>query len=413
MKRSLALMIVLMIITLTPTALALNVSIQDYDPTPAEAGKFLDVWFRVENTNNQQARDIWLEITPLDGLELSPGEQPRQRIGNLGAYETQTVNYRLWVKENAVAGEHIISVEAETEGGVVLFDLPIVVEDKDFKEVDLNVGDIESDPVRIKPDDEDVKLIVTLQNLGDGIAKGTTATLKELPEGITFSESYSDHELLGNIEEDGTAEATYFIDVDENVAPGSYDATLHLEYKYKPDPDEDEYLFENTRLPVRINVKSVPLYEVTEVVLDPPVLTAGDKKVKIRVTVKNIGEEEGEAVRFKIYEKSEQPFTFEISSNFVAPRLQPGESGSATLEFDVDEDAALQEYLMDGEIRSLTEGDAITSERTIPISVTNPKRDNSLLLVVVAASILVIVFFVGRYLINKNGKGRKGARGDR
>jgi hypothetical protein len=292
MKRSLALMIVLMIITLTPTALALNVSIQDYDPTPAEAGKFLDVWFRVENTNNQQARDIWLEITPLDGLELSPGEQPRQRIGNLGAYETQTVNYRLWVKENAVAGEHIISVEAETEGGVVLFDLPIVVEDKDFKEVDLNVGDIESDPVRIKPDDEDVKLIVTLQNLGDGIAKGTTATLKELPEGITFSESYSDHELLGNIEEDGTAEATYFIDVDENVAPGSYDATLHLEYKYKPDPDEDEYLFENTRLPVRINVKSVPLYEVTEVVLDPPVLTAGDKKVKIRVTVKNIGEEE-------------------------------------------------------------------------------------------------------------------------
>jgi phosphotransferase system glucose/maltose/N-acetylglucosamine-specific IIC component len=68
---------------------------------------------------------------------------------------------------------------------------------------------------------------------------------------------------------------------------------------------------------------------------------------------------------------------------------------------------------MDGEIRSLTEGDAITSERTIPISVTNPKRDNSLLLVVVAASILVIVFFVGRYLINKNGKGRKGARGDR
>lgn len=386
---------------------ALEVSVNNYDPSPAEAGKPVNVWFKVENPSDKAESDVYIEIIPKDGLELTSGEASRKKIGTLASRRPETIKYRLLVKKNAFKGSHSIEVLlSKGTSSALKKDLSIEVTDKDFKNVNLEVGDIESDPTRIKPDDENVKLEVTIQNLGDGKAQGVKAELIDLPKGITLSESYSGSSLLGNIEADSTSKATFYIDVDEATAPKEYTSYIKASYKYKPDEDEDDYLFEEKKIPLKIAIKPVPIYEITKVEISPTVLTAGDKDVKLRITIKNIGEEKGESVRIKAYGKTEQPIVFEKSSDFVAPALEPGESGQATLEFKIDEDANLQQYYLDIEIKNVVNDDVITYNKKIPVVIKNPKPNNPWKVVSIG---VILIAAVGGYMWWKKKRKPKAA----
>jgi len=247
---------------------------------------------------------------------------------------------------------------------------------------------------------------VTILNLGDGTAKGVKSELTNLPEGITLSESYSGTALIGNIESDGLGVATFYFDVDESVEPEEYTARLKVTYKFKPDEDEEDYEFEEKQLPIKISVKPIPLYEIIKVELTPEVLTAGDKDVKLRITIKNIGEETGDSVRIKAYGKTEQPINFEDSSDYVAPSLKPGEEGQGTLEFRIEDDANLQTYYLDLEIKNIVNEDVVTYNKKVPVEVTNPKPDNPWKFVIVGVVLLIIVLIVifSRALRNKKKK---------
>ena len=392
MKKTLIVGILFMFV-LANISFALEVSVNNYDPEPAEAGKFVNVWFKIDNEDNTKTSELYIDITPKDGLSLSQGESSRKKVGVIGAASSQTIQYRLEVSDNAIEGPNFVEVNIEQSTGKFSFDLPIEVEEKDRQDVDLEVGLIRSDPTRIKPDDEFVKLDVTLQNLGDTTAKGVQATLKNLPKGMEFSESYSNTELIGNVDADGTKTATFYIDVDESVKPAEYIARMELSYKYKPEEDDDDYLRDSITLPVRIAIKAVPLYEITDVSFEDDQLRAGTKDVRMTITLKNIGEEEGESVRIKVYGKSEQPFEYDVSSNFVAPSLEPGESGQATLQFDIEEDAALQEYLLDFEIKNLIGDDVVTYAKTLPVKVELPKKKSATKTALIVAVVIGIVGF--------------------
>jgi len=405
---------VLVVLLMIPAIYALDVSVNDYDPKPAEAGKAVNVWFKVENEGTDSEKDVFIEVIPQDNLQLTPGEEAKKKIGIIPALSSDIVQYRLLVSDNAFEGAQTIEVRIlKGTASSLKKDLTIEVTDKDFKDVNLAVADIESDPSRIKPDDENVKLEVVVQNLGDGRARGVQAQLTNLPDGITLSESYSGSEFFGNIEADGTATAAFFIDVDDTVEPKEHTAQLQVNYKYKPDEDEDDFVFEQKNLPLRIAVKPIPLFEITDVELTPAELTAGDDVVKLKLTIKNVGEEEGESVRLKAYGKTEQPFSFDSSSDFVAPSLEPGESGQATLIFDIEKDANLQKYFMDIEIRALVNEDVITYSKKVPVTVTNPRPNNPwplIIFVLVVAGVIVIYLLVSRHRKKKKTISKKVGR---
>lgn len=387
MNKLIYLAVILMMI---PSALALEATVNNYDPTPAEAGDFVNVWIKVENPSEDKIDELSVEIIPKDGLRLSSGESATQRIGILNAGSAQTVQFRLFVEDDAVEGPNFMEVQLVQAGGRVTFDLSIEVEEEDRDVVALDIGNIQSDPTRIKPDDEFVKLEVTIQNLGDATARGTKTILQDLPEGISFSESFSNLELLGNIEEDGTSVATFFIDVDEEVLPGEYVADLEASYKYKPDEDKDDFLLETVHLPVRISIKAIPLYEITMVAFQPSELRAGDQ-VKMTLSVKNVGTEKGESVRLKVFGKSEQPFDFDISSNFLAPSLEPGEEAQTTLEFGIDKNAPVQIYLLDLEIKNIVNDDVITYDKKVAVDVVLPRQNSPVIPVGMGVALLIVV----------------------
>jgi len=372
---------------------ALDVSVSDYDPRPAKAGKAVNVWFKVENTGPEAETDLFLEIVPKDGLELTSGETSKKRVGVLASSQSHIVQFRLFVKDDAFKGGHEIEANLfKGDSASQTADISIEITDKDFKEVNLEVGDVDSDPARIKPDDEDVKLEVTIQNIGDGKAQGVKAELTDLPKGVTLSESYSGSSLSGNIEADSTSKATFFIDIDKTVDPKEYESNILVSYKYKPDEEEDEYSYEENKIPLKVAIKPVPIYNITEIRLNKPELRAGDKDIKLRLNIENIGKEKGESVRIKAYGKIEQPISFDKSSDFIAPTLEPGEIGQGTLEFKIDDDANLQKYYLDIEIKSVVNDDVITYNMKVPVIVSKPKPNNPT--GIVSIGVILIVGFI-------------------
>jgi len=374
---------------------AVDVTVNNLDPVPAEAGKAVNVWFKVDNPDIENTEvDVEIVIDPQDGLELASGEDDTKKIGVLGPGASQIVQYRLFVQDDAFKGSHVVVAKITTSGTSFSKDLIIEVTDKDFKEIDLTVGDVESDPTRIKPDDDSVKIEVTILNLGDGRAQGVRAELGALPVGVTTSESYSGRALLGNIEPDSQATASFFLDIDKTVIPKEYNTNIEVTYKYKPDEEEDDFVSEQKMIPMRLAIKPIPLYEITKVQMLPEHLTAGDDDVRLTLTLTNIGEEEGESVRIKAFLKSEQPFSFNKASDFIAPSLKPGESGQGTFEFDIDDDANLQTYFLDVEIKNIVNDDIITFNEKVPVKVVNPLPDNPFSLVTIGIIVIVIVVVV-------------------
>jgi len=408
MKKIIGIMLGIIMLLSIAAVHAVTVSVNDYDPIPAEAGKPVNVWFKITNPVEDPVSGIEIEVIPRDGLTLTPGEDSIKTIGLISGRSNQIIQFRLLVQDDAFKGPHSIQVKVHEGTSTSIKDLSIEVTDKDFKDVDLAIGDIESDPARIKPFDENVKLVVTLQNLGDGVARGVKTELIDLPDGVTLTESYSGMSLLGNIDADSTSTATYYIDLDSTVEPIAHTANLKVSYKFKPDEDDEELVYEEKIIPLSLAVKPIPIYEITDVEIEPTEISAGDKDVIIKITIKNIGEEEGESVRLKAYGKTEQPFKFDRSSDFISPSLKPGETGQGSLEIKVDDDAVPQEYYLDLEIKNIVNDDVITYDEKIPIVVANPKPDNPWKFagIGVALIVLAIVIIIVRAFRKKKHKVR-------
>ena len=113
---------------------ALDVSVSEYDPKPAKAGTSVNVWFTIENPTSETQENIYIEIIPKDGLELTSGEPSRKKVGIIAATKSHTIQFRLFVKDDAFKGSHVIETRVlKGELGALKKDLAIEVTDKDFK----------------------------------------------------------------------------------------------------------------------------------------------------------------------------------------------------------------------------------------------------------------------------------------
>lgn len=390
--KKILLTLVLMLLMVN-SVLAVTVSINDYDPKPAEAGQFVNVWIKVENPKDEVISKTVVEVIPKDGLELSNGENAVREIGLLSYLDYSIVEYKLKVKEDAIEGLNTLSIKVDSEDGSYEQDFSINVEEKDKKEVILDVAKIESSPNKIKPGDDDVELNVYIQNLGDTSSKSTKLELSNLPEGVTFTDSYSNIELIGNIGDEGVNVATFNVDLTEDVVPGVYDLEAKATYKYKEYDTDDDYIIETVTFPIELRVKPVALFDVVNVEVLDDELRAGDKKVPLRITIKNIGLEDAESVRLKVYPKSEQPFEFTVNNNYVAPLLKPNETAQTTLEFDLEEDSALQTYVLDVEVKNVLFDDVVTHKKTIEVPVELAKKKSPVLSVVLSSAVGLAIFF--------------------
>jgi hypothetical protein len=371
---------------------ALSVKLMKYDPYPANTGEYVTVWIKIENPGlGSPSEDVKLRVVPDYPFSLEPGETGLEEIGKLSMNDFALFDFRLRVDKDAIDGRNTLLVEYRDSVDVAWSEAELSLEVESDR-VDFEIADIDSVPLRLKPGDEDAKITVEIQNIGDGDAECVKSRLT-LPEGFSASDSYSDIANLGTVAADASSPAIFYIDVDESVQPGEHIATITLDYM---DKDSDEYKEEI--LDLRIPVKETPLFEIISSEITPGTLTVGDM-VTLTMRIKNTGSEEAESVRVRAMLKSEQPLDFSNGNAFdYVGDLEIGEIGEAVLEFEVENDAALKTYLLDIEIRCVEDEDVHLFDKKVPVAVANAKQSN-LVLIFIGGAVLMLLYVGYRFLL--------------
>ena len=61
----------------------INVTMINHEPDPAEAGRYVTVRFKIENSGAENAEDITVELLPEYPFSLDPGEGAVKYIGSV------------------------------------------------------------------------------------------------------------------------------------------------------------------------------------------------------------------------------------------------------------------------------------------------------------------------------------------
>lgn len=404
MKNWLKILLIIFCILLTiSSASALSVRILKTDPVPAESGKYLTVWIKVDNTGSSTARDVKVRIVPEFPFSVESGWKTQDDIGFIPPNDLAIVDFKLKVDENAVEGTNSLKVKYKEaiDADWSEKDLDIEVESK---RIDFEIANIDSIPKRLIPDTDDAQLTVDVQNIGEGKAEAVKAKLI-LPEGFEPSESYSDVSNIGTIESLGSGTATFYIDIDESTQPGEHLAKLELSYLQE---EAQKNVYRNETLDLLIPVKSTPLFKVISSETTPSELSTGSENVELKMAIENIGSKKGESVRVKVREKTEQPFSFEEGASYdYIGDLDAGEIGEAVLKFDIDEkDASVKTYILDIEIRCVEDENVRLFDKSVPVKISK-RAENTPLPILYAGIVVVALFVLAVYVILPRIRERK------
>ena len=365
--------------------------VTSYDPAPAESGEYVDIWIKATNTGDIEARNFTVRFESNYPFSLDPTEEAERNYMRLGMTEDIVMKFKVRVDEDAIEGTNQIKLRYTTDG-MNWFEQKLDISISTEKP-NLVLGSVTSDPSKIKPGDSGVELNVQIQNIGDDNAQNVK-TRMILLQGFDPSESYSDESNLGTVSAGSSGTATFYIDVDKNVAVGEYFADLEIQYT-----EEDFDSYKNKTLQVRIPVHAVPLFEIEK--SEPETVIQGEK-VSLHLWVINIGNEEAESVSISVIRKSDQPFSYDVKSDYIG-NLKPGETGEAVLKFDVDGNAATKSYRLNVRIRAVGDRDigdtnVYTYEKTVNFRVT--ERDGTMNWVI-GAVVVVVVGGIGLQVYRK------------
>ena len=108
--------IALMLIILSNVSIAadrsyLTATLMKYEPQPAEPGKYVKVYVKLENTGTKTAENVMLEVIPEFPFSLDPGKSNQKYIGLLGGSKFHVAEFNLRVDENAVEGTNKLKIK--------------------------------------------------------------------------------------------------------------------------------------------------------------------------------------------------------------------------------------------------------------------------------------------------------------
>jgi LPXTG-motif cell wall-anchored protein len=366
-----------------------------YDPYPLESGKYVNLWIKIDNYGSGNAEKVSCTIIPKYPFSLDSGENATQDIGMLPGMESAIIDYRIYVDAAAVEGNNGLDLECSpSSDGVITkrtISLYVTSSVPEFA-----VGTVSSQPTKLLPDTEDNLIKIKIQNIGTGSADLVTAKLI-LPEGITPTESYSNIANLGTIASGGVGEASFYLDIDSGLEPKDYLASLEIRYR---DSNGARSEYKTQILEADISVRPAPTFEIESITTTPEPITQGDS-IGLNIVLKNTGSEEAKTVSFKLYKQNDQPFTLDEKYDFIG-NIKPGETGQAGLKITVDNDAALKNHLLEGEIRYLVGNDVFVVTKQIPVRVATAKASGINPLYIAAG--LAVMILIGFYYVRRRKK---------
>jgi hypothetical protein len=355
------------------------------DPDPADAGKDVELRWQVINTIPGTV-DLKFRLDAQYPFLFEAGDSPDKDLGpSTGTSDSKLfyiLHYKLRIADNVLKGTYNVTLNWNTGNGWAKKEYPIYI---DLKSADFVVGALITSPEKLIADTKEAKLSVNIDNIGKGNAENVKVKLI-LPSGFKPTYSYSDEDSPGTIAKSSSKTMNFYIDVDENIKEGEYNAKLDITYR---DENDEKNTYSTKTLDLLIPIKPAPYLIVESITTDPVNLVPG-AKAEFRIKVRNTGNEKAESVSLRVFKDASQPFEFNEKSDFVG-KLEKNDSGDAVLGVNVDKNAVSKKYLIDVELRGIDEkNNVVIFRRTVPITVDPAPKG-----LPAAGSIMVFIAIVG------------------
>jgi len=241
-----------------------SITMINQEPDPADAGRYVTVRFKIENTGRDVAKDIVLELLPKYPFSLDPGENAVKNIGSVDSRQTGSAgfvtDYRLKVDENAVEGDNEIELRHKIDNGGWIKLEPFNIEISPH-DIILSIESVDA-PEMIKPGEVN-KVDINLKNLALSFVKEIKVRLN-LDSVPLATMGSTDSKIIKQMDADSNATISFDLIVEPDADSDLYKVPIEIEFldrvgtKYRK--NESVGLIVGAEPDLTINIDSSQIY---------------------------------------------------------------------------------------------------------------------------------------------------------
>ncbi len=256
MMRNVILTLTIVIVLLTSVIPVLAVStaagadlkaeLARYDPAPAEKGKFMTVWIKIENVGAGKAEDAIFTLEPAYPFSFVDENDAVIQYGSIRANSDIELEYKLLVASDAPKGTLPLKLSYTYDAGTSKYEeeFDITVQDAPT-DADLEVLFVETNPLAYPG--ATITLTADIVNVAPGDANYIIATVETDIAIIERNEVF-----VGTLEADDFDSMDIEMKIKSDTVPGEYPVKFTLRYK---DEDFIEQTVEKTILMKIVTLK--------------------------------------------------------------------------------------------------------------------------------------------------------------
>jgi hypothetical protein len=384
---------------------ALQVEVLNTDPSPIVAGEYADITIRfyneITNNNDNDLNNFYVKIEKTDFI--LPIYPSIFELSKIKEGESITRTFRVYFSEDLKQGNINLPIIIGYNGLEIKKDLSIFILDS-LTKPDLYIGKIKTIPDELLEDSKNNKLIITLQNLGDKSADLLKANLVVDDTKINPSYSYSMEDSISSIEANSEKDLEFVIDIKKNVSDKVL-AKLILRYRTNIGVDSNNYKTYIKEINFSIPISPSPFLVVDSIepLTDMKIGTT-DQKIKVRI--KNIGQEDADDAIIRVVPDISYPFIFEKTTQYIGSKIKVGEYADVIYTFEITKDAEIRNYSSKVVLDSLV-GESRYSQEDI-INIQTIKSDNKISYSTVAKLIVFLILLISLIIgLNTYKKNKK------
>lgn len=206
-----------------PEASVLNVKLAKYDPYPAEAEKYVNLWFKFENTGIEPVENLTTKLIPEFPFYVDDTEKLEKNYGLVRSKSDILVEYRIRVSDDAPDGTNSIKIKYR-KGEDAWFEKNFsIVVDKQPTNAELTPLFVDVEPFAYPTGSSE--LTVDIANIAPGTAYYTVVKARSPVANIKRNKIF-----IGTLDADDFDSVDFDLDF-KNVSSGAYPVNIEMIYK--------------------------------------------------------------------------------------------------------------------------------------------------------------------------------------
>ncbi|MCK5321645.1 MAG: PLDc N-terminal domain-containing protein [Candidatus Aenigmarchaeota archaeon] len=295
-----------------------------YEPMPAEPGKYVNVFIKVENPGNSRTDEITIEFADNYPFRLADEDDRVKNIGSLGIDKEKSivVEYRVIVDNNAVEGTNDLKLNYyQGEDKTIVIEEVFNIDIQTSTKI-ITISNVVSDPVYLSPGSV-AEVMMDIKNLESSKLYDLKVSMDFSDTTIPFSPFQSVPEKHINIiGGDESRSVTFNLIADPDAVSGIYNIPVSVNYE-----DSSGTTIESSYT-ISLVVNAVPKYKVD--IKDSPLIAAGERG-KVILSLSNIGSSEIKYLNLELLD-TESYNLISVSSDYLG---NVGSDDFETSEFEI------------------------------------------------------------------------------